>query len=484
MVDRPLPDLASVRRVHLIAISGVAMASLAGMLRSRGLEVTGSDQNVYPPMSTLLERLRIPVRLGFRAENLDPPPDLVVVGNVVSRGNPEVEALLARGLPYVSMPEALLHFFIEGKRSLVVAGTHGKTTSTALLGWVLECAGRNPSVMVGGEAIDFEGNFQVGGGEDFVIEGDEYDTAFFDKGPKFLHYRPRGLVLTSIEFDHADIYRDLKHVTESFVALLKIVPADCPVVACIDFPRVEKALYKGRRSVERFGFSPAADWRADELREEGGRTRFSIRFNGRVEAELGLRLMGEINVRNALGVFALCRKLGLSAGEIRPGLESFRGVRRRQELLADGEVVVIDDYAHHPTAIAGTIEAVRRRYPGRRLWAIFEPRSNTSRRRIFQKEFAEALAGADAAIVAPAFFKETDKLPESERLSVEDIVAAVRAAGRDAHTFPDVDAIFAHLRRSIREGDVVVFMSNGAFGGLPRRFFASLGAVAAPMAKR
>ena len=470
MSDGEAPELDSVKRVHLIAISGVAMTSLAGMLVRRGLQVTGSDQNVYPPASTLLERLGIAVRLGYRPENLDPAPDLVVVGNAVSRTNPEVAAMLERGLPYVSMPQAIRRFFLRGKRSLVIAGTHGKTTSTAMLAWVMACAGRDPSVMVGGESLDFGGNFRLGDGEDFVIEGDEYDTAFFDKEPKFLHYEPRGLVLTAVEFDHADIYRDLAHVRDAFVKLLRIVPEESPLVVCSDFPHVEDVVRTAERRAERFGLDSAADWTATDVGDEDGRTCFTVRRAGRSEADLALLAMGEMNVRNALGVFALCRRLGMSAGEIRPGLESFRGVRRRQEVICDRPVTVIDDFAHHPTAIASTLEAVRRRYPGRKLWAVFEPRSNTSRRRIFQSELTQALRAADASVVASVFFKATDPIPQAERLSVERIVAELRAAGRDADTLPDDDAILAHLRRAVRPGDVVVFMSNGAFGNLPRRF--------------
>jgi UDP-N-acetylmuramate: L-alanyl-gamma-D-glutamyl-meso-diaminopimelate ligase len=471
-------DLSAVRRVHLIAISGVAMTSLAGMLKSRGLEVSGSDQNVYPPASTLLERLGIPVRIGYRPENLDPTPDLVVVGNAVSRTNPEVAGMLERNLPYTSMPDAIRRFFLAGKRSLVVAGTHGKTTSTAMLAWVLASAGRDPSLMLGGEALDFAGNFRLGTGQDFVIEGDEYDTAFFDKGPKFLHYEPRGLVLTAVEYDHADIYRNLEEVTAAFVKLLKIVPLDAPVLACSDFPQIERTLRDSGRGVERFGLAPTADWRATAIRDERGRTRFTVCFEGRAEAELAIRPIGEMNVRNALGVFALCRKLGLSAADIRPGLESFRGVRRRQEVIRAEPVTVIDDFAHHPTAIAASLEGVRRRYPGRKLWTVFEPRSNTSRRRTFQKELAEALRDTDVAVVASVFFKETDPLPEADRLSVLQVIEDLRAAGREAETFPDNEKILEYLCRGVRPGDVVVFMSNGAFGGLPQRF-AGTGDVAA-----
>jgi UDP-N-acetylmuramate: L-alanyl-gamma-D-glutamyl-meso-diaminopimelate ligase len=475
MTEAAAVDLAHVRRVHLVAIGGVGMASLAGMLRARGYEVTGSDQNVYPPASTLLERLGIAVRTPYAPANLEPAPDLVVVGNAVSRTNVEAAAVLERDLPYVSMAEALRRFFLAGKRSLVVAGTHGKSTSTAMLAWTLERAGRDPSLMLGGESIDFGGNFRLGGGRDFVIEGDEYDTAFFDKGPKFLHYEPKALILTAIEFDHADIYRDLDHVTGAFVSLLRLLPADAPLVACADFPRVAAALAEAGRASESFGSSAGADWRLANLRDERGRTRFEVRRHGTVEAELAIPPMGEMNARNALGVFALCRALGLAVSAIRPGLESFRGVRRRQEVLRERPVVVIDDFAHHPTAIAGTLEAVRLRHPERRLWAVFEPRSNTSRRRVFQREFTEALASADRTVLARVYFKESDPLAEPERLSVDTIVADLRARGREAATFATNDEILEHLRGEAHEGDVVVFMSNGAFGDLPRRFAAAVG---------
>jgi UDP-N-acetylmuramate: L-alanyl-gamma-D-glutamyl-meso-diaminopimelate ligase len=467
-------DPSRIRRIHLIAIAGVDMASLAGMLRERGFEVSGSDENVYPPMSDVLAGLGITVKTPYDAANLDPAPDLVIIGNAVRRTNVEAVATLERGLPYTSMAEALRILFLAGKRSLVVAGTHGKTTTTAMLAWVLHAAGRDPSVMVGGAAIDFGGgNYRLGAGEDFVVEGDEYDTAFFDKGPKFLHYEPRGLILNAIEFDHADIYADVEQVTEAFVKLLRLVPKGAPVLACADFPRVETALYRAGRAADRFGVSPTADWRPLDVREEGGRTRFRVRHAGRDEDEVAIRLMGAMNVRNALAVYALCRRLELSPDEILPGLESFRGVRRRQEIVADGAILVLDDFAHHPTAIAGTIEAVRRRYPSRRLWAVFEPRSNTSRRNVFQEDFADALAGADRTLLARAFFKESDPLKEGERLDVDAIVARIRDAGREAETLPDPEAILARLREETRPGDVVVFMSNGAFGGLPRRFAAA-----------
>jgi UDP-N-acetylmuramate: L-alanyl-gamma-D-glutamyl-meso-diaminopimelate ligase len=468
------PPAASVRRVHLVAIGGVGMTALAGMLHERGYRVSGSDGELYPPASTLLERLGIPVRKGFAAENLEPPPDLVVIGNAVSRSNPEVQAVLERRLPYTSMAEAIRRLFLAGKRPVVVAGTHGKTTSTALLAWVLEQAGRAPSALLGGEAIDFGTNFRLGSGELFVVEGDEYDTAFFDKEPKFLHYEPQALLLTAIEFDHADIYRDLDHVTEAFEKLLALLPPDSPIVASADFPRVKRALDRAGRSAERFGLSSEADWRAIEVHDTGGRTRFAVSVRGRLEAEVSTVLMGDINVRNVLGVYALARKLGLEPREIVPGVASFRGVRRRQEVLREEPLVVIDDFAHHPTAIAGTLEAVRRRYPDRTLWAVFEPRSNTSRRRVFQHEFPRALAAADRILLSEVFHKDTDRLAPEERLSVDRVVAELRQLGRSARAFASPEEILAELERQVRPGEVVVFMSNGAFGGIPRRFAAAV----------
>jgi UDP-N-acetylmuramate: L-alanyl-gamma-D-glutamyl-meso-diaminopimelate ligase len=324
--------------------------------------------------------------------------------------------------------------------------------------------------MVGGDSLDFGGNYRLGGGEDFVLEGDEYDTAFFDKGPKFLHYEPRGVVVTAVEFDHADIYRDLDHVVAAFVSLLRIVPPESPVLVSADFPHTEAVVRGAGREVERFGFAISADWLATDVRDEGGRTRFVVRRHGRAEGELALLAMGPMNVRNALGVYALARAIGLSSDEIRGGLESFRGVRRRQEILREEPVTVIDDFAHHPTAIAATLEAVRARYPGRKLHAVFEPRSNTSRRRTFQKEFAKALAAADSSVVASVFFKESDPLPPGERLAVGEIVLELLASGREATTLPDDNAILAHLKHTVEPGEVVVFLSNGAFGGLPHRF--------------
>ncbi|MBI4516099.1 MAG: hypothetical protein HY699_09840 [Deltaproteobacteria bacterium] len=467
--------LRGVHRIHLIAICGVAMAALAGMLKQRGYAVSGSDENVYPPMSTLLERWGITIRSGFCADNLADRPEVVIVGNKVSRNNPEVEALLAGGIPYLSLPQALREFFLAGKRSLVVAGTHGKTTSTAMLAWVLEQAGRDPSMLVGGEAKNFGGNFKLGAGHEFVLEGDEYDTAFFDKGPKFLHYQPQALLLTAVEFDHADIYRDLDHVKAAFGQLIDILPAGAPVAVAADFPHALAVVQREGLRPETFGLSHAADWRATNLRAGNGRSIFEISHHGRGETSVATGLPGAINARNALGVYVLARQLGLRPAEIVAGLNTFAGVARRQELVGEfGGVTVIDDFAHHPTAVAGAVAAMRQFYPGRRLWAVFEPRSNTSRRKVFQQDYIEAFAAADRVIIGGVFQKQSDEVASEQLFSPAQLAHDLNARGIEARAFPEVDTITVALSRNTRPGDVILLMSNGSFGGLREKLAAAL----------
>lgn len=459
----------SARHIHLIAICGVGMSALAGMLKERGYEVSGSDENVYPPMSTVLERLGITIRQGFCAANLAGRPDLVVVGNKVSRTNPEVEALLAGGLPYVSFPQALAELFLAGRHAVVVAGTHGKTTSTALLAWVLERAGRDPSLMVGGESLDFHGNYKLGGGPHFVVEGDEYDTAFFDKGPKFLHYRPQALLLTAVEFDHADIYRDVTHVQEAFRRLVALLPAGAALAVAADFPHAA-AVTAGHSSRISFGLGDAAEWRAVNLRDNGRATIFDITHGGARECTAAIPQPGPINARNALGVFVLARSLGLTTAEILPALSSFRGVARRQEVVADvGGITLVDDFAHHPTAVAGVIAALRLRYRNRRLWAVFEPRSNTSRRKVFQQEYVQAFAAADEVVIGGVFQKQTDTLSAAEVFSPQQLADDLVARNMHARAPATVDTIVALLAEEARPGDVILLMSNGNFGGLRQK---------------
>ncbi|MGH3055389.1 MAG: UDP-N-acetylmuramate--L-alanine ligase, partial [Gaiellaceae bacterium] len=386
---------------------------------------------------------------------------------------PEVEALLASDIAYVSLPQALAELFIADRRSVVVAGTHGKTTSTAMLAWVLQEAGRDPSMMVGGDSLDFGGNYKLGKGDCFVIEGDEYDTAFFDKGPKFLHYRPQALLLTAVEFDHADIYRDLEHVKAAFRQLVTILPAQAPLVVATDFPHA-RDVAKKHKSLTTFGLG--AEWQAANLRDNGTHTIFVITHNGTMDCSARIQQPGGINARNALGVFVMARALGLKTAEILPGLASFRGVARRQEPVGEWRgITVIDDFAHHPTAVAGAIAAVRLRYPRRRLWAVFEPRSNTSRRKVFQREYVQAFAAADQVIIGGVFRKDTDQVAESDLFSPEHLVADLVERRISARTLPDADAIRTALLDEMRSGDVVLLMSNGSFGGLREKLVTSLG---------
>ncbi len=464
------------RRIHLIAICGVAMSALAGMLKQRGYEVSGSDENMYPPMSTLLERLGIAVRIGFRAEHLADRPDLVIVGNKVSRTNPEVAALLASGLPYVSFPQALAELFIAGRQSLVVAGTHGKTTSTAMLAWVLEQAGRDPGMLVGGEALNFGGNCKLGQGEFFVVEGDEYDTAFFDKTPKFLHYGARTAVITSVEFDHADIYRDLDHVKQAFRGLVARMPKDGTLVAAIDHSGVRDVIEKPPCRVVPYGVDAAAKggeaartgFRASALEVTPQGTRFFVARDGTPLGSALVPLDGRHNVENALAAIAVADVLGVPPAEAIAALPAFRGVKRRQEVRGEVRgIVVLDDCAHHPTAVRETIAAVRARYAGRRLLAVFEPRTNTSRRKVFQADYAAAFHGADLVVIATVpdapLYSATGEV--TERFSAEELARDLAQRGTSARAIEGTDAIVEWLCGELVPGDVVLAMSNGSFGG-------------------
>jgi UDP-N-acetylmuramate: L-alanyl-gamma-D-glutamyl-meso-diaminopimelate ligase len=468
-------SLAPGAHIHVIAVGGVAMATFAAMLKERGYQVSGSDQGVYPPMSDFLARAGITVMQSYCAENLHPAPDLVVVGNAVSRTNPEVGALLASRIPYISFPQALGELFLPDKRSLVIAGTHGKTTSTALLGWVLEKAARHPSMLLGGISCNFDQGYRLGDGEFFVIEGDEYDTAFFDKGPKFLHYRPQGVVVNAIEFDHADIYRDLDHVKQAFARLLALVPDGAPIVICSDFPAALDVAQAAQKPFTTFGFSAHAAWQVRDVFDDGQHLHFTVMYQQKEIARFATPLMGQMNIRNALGVTALCWSLGIPANDLAPGFASFLGVERRQEVIGEAQgITIIDDFAHHPTAVTVTIEAVKMRYPQRRLWAVFEPRSNTCRRRIFQQPLANALARADGVVLGPVFTKPQDPIATEELFSPAELTADLQQLGKKAHAGQGTEEIISFLIEQCRAGDVVLVMSNGAFGGLPRKLLATL----------
>jgi UDP-N-acetylmuramate: L-alanyl-gamma-D-glutamyl-meso-diaminopimelate ligase len=483
----PLVDQfpAHAKHVHIMGVGGTAMAALAGMLVDAGYRVTGSDgQRVYPPMSTYLESLGITVMEGYKAENLNPRPDLVVVGNVVRATYPEAEALLASDIPYLSFPGLLEARFLPGRRDIVVAGTHGKTTTTALTAYLLEAAGRDPGFLIGGMAVNFDRTARTGTGRQFVIEGDEYDTAFFDKGPKFLHYRPTTVILTSIEFDHADIYRDLEHCMEAFGRLMPLVPEDGLVVARWDDDNVAKVASATKAEVRRYG--PGQDWdgRIEAVDTTRGVMRFSVLREGRLFGTFESGLVGAHNLYNQVAAVAALEREGLTAEDLAPGFSGFRGIKRRQEVIGErGGVTVVDDFAHHPTAVRLTLDALRLRFGGRRLWAIFEPRSNTSRRNVFQAAYGEAFDAADITVIAPP--RDLDRIPEEERFSAQQLVSDVRARGREAFVWGQGSSPQASVEEGADEiahlvaanacpGDVVAVLSNGGFGGLHRRLLQRL----------
>jgi UDP-N-acetylmuramate: L-alanyl-gamma-D-glutamyl-meso-diaminopimelate ligase len=478
-----LPD--SLEHVHLVAVGGTGMGALAGLLRARGLRVTGSDRALYPPMSEALARWGIPVALAFEPKHvLEDRPDLVVIGNAVRPDNPEARAAIEAGIPYRSFSDALYELAIAGHHSVVVAGTHGKTTTTSLLGALLVGAGRDPSLLLGGIALDFDGPFREGGGPHFVVEGDEYDTAFFDKTPKFLHYHPRTLLLTSVEFDHADIYRDLDHVKRAFRELVGTLPDGGAIVAAIDEPNVRDVVGEAPCPVIGYGVgaSSAATWQARDLEADASGTAFSVWRGRRELARARAPLFGRHNVANALGALATASALGVPLEACLEPLARYRGVRRRQEQRAEVRgITVVDDFAHHPTAVRETIGAMRARYPGRRVVAVFEPRSNTSRRAIFESDFVDALASADRALVlaveAAPIYSATGEV--SEFLDATAVARALRERGTAAAAHRSVDAVLDDLIDSCAPGDVVLLMSNGDFGGLRERLPERLAARAA-----
>ena len=466
-------DRSSIRRIHLIGVCGTAMASLAGMLQAKGYQVAGSDQGVYPPMSTFLEKLGIQLFDGFSEKHLVPSPDLVVIGNVVSRGNPEVEQTLNEKIRYASMAEVLKEFFIRGKRSCVVTGTHGKTTTASLLAWLLESAGLDPSFLVGGIAENFGSSFKLGNGDLFVIEGDEYDTAFFDKGPKFLHYLPERVILNNCEFDHADIYADFEAVKTSFRRLINIIPSRGKLIACWDDAVVRELSSRAFCPVERFGLTSEAQWVARSVNFLEKTTQFELVQNGVSRGRFETALAGNFNIKNCLAAIACASDLGLSPDRIAEGLRTFKNVKRRLEISGEARgVTVFDDFAHHPTAIHETLSAVKARYPGSRVWAIFEPRSATSRRNVFQKEFAECFRQADRVVLCSLFAPE--KLDPTVRLDVAQIIQELRAQGIEACQRESANAIVQEIAPQLRKGDKVLIMSNGGFDGIHHKLLSAL----------
>jgi UDP-N-acetylmuramate: L-alanyl-gamma-D-glutamyl-meso-diaminopimelate ligase len=466
------------RHIHLSGICGTAMASLAGLLREKGCTVTGSDAAAYPPMSDLLREMGVPVAQPYAAENLDSKPDLVVIGNALSRGNVEVERVLDERIPFTSMAAVLQEEFLEGRESLVVAGTHGKTTTTSMLAWIYQVASREnpqlePSFLIGGVAENFGTSYQLRATRTFLLEGDEYDTAFFDKGPKFLHYFPDGLILTSVEFDHADIYADLEAVKVAFKRLVNLIPRRGVVVAYDGSENVTECVSRAFCRVERYGFSDRADWRIENFRHEGGKSLWEVHHVGTLWAELEMQVAGEHNVLNATAAAALAFGHGVPVTAIQAALAGFLSVKRRLEVRAvvDG-VTIIDDFAHHPTAIRETLRALRQAYAGAKLWAVLEPRSNTLRRNVFANELVESLALADAVILDAVY--QQQRIPEGERLHPEQVIAALNAAGTPAELCSDVAAIVDSLDRQLKPGDVVAILSNGGFDGIYEKLPAKL----------
>ncbi len=470
-------------KVHLIGVCGTAMATLAALLRQRGLDVQGSDQGVYPPMSEFLASEGIRAFDGYDASHITSDLSLVVIGNAISRGNPELEAVLSRKIRYCSLPEAIREHFLWGARSIVVAGTHGKTTTTSLAGWVLTSAGTDPTVLIGGIARNFGddgSSYRIGAGREFVIEGDEYDSAFFDKTAKFLKYLPDIAVVNNVEFDHADIYPNLDAVLQAFQRLALLVPRNGLLLLGHDSEHALGLKAHAVSPVESFGFSEEADWVAYDLTATDGVQHFSVRHGRDYCGAFDLPLMGEHNVRNALAAIAVGAAVDLDQTTIARGLRTFRGVKRRLEVVGEvGGVTVYDDFAHHPTAVVETLRAVRQAYPGRRVWAVFEPRSASSCRKIFQRDFARAFSGAaaDETLIATVF---RSTLPDGERLSVEDLVDEICNAGRKARHVGGADHIIDTIIAERRSGDVVVIMSNGGFDNIHRRLLARLREIGQP----
>jgi len=459
-------------RVHFVGVCGVAMSAVAAELERLGAHVTGSDRAAYPPASEVLARAGVRVFEGFHAEHLDPAPDLVVVGNAVSRGNPEVERVLEQGLAYISLAELVGRLFLDGREPVVVAGTHGKTTTTALCAWCLRRAGRDPGWLVGGLPLGTGKGFHVGDGPTFVLEGDEYDTAFFDKRPKFVHYRPRVAVLNNLEYDHADVYRDLEALRWAFRQLLRIVPRSGLVVANADDPEVRGMAREAPCPVWTYSLKgEPADWTGAW---KAGRV--SVQGPGGVAFSADTNLVGSHQGWNVLAAAAVLSHLGLAPEEIAEGIASFPGVRRRAELVGEaGGVRVYDDFAHHPTAVRGTLEGFRERFPDARIWAVLEPRSNTMRRAVFQEVLASAFDAADRVCIRRPV--EPEKAPAGDRLDVERLARDVSARGTPAAAFPNADAIVACLADELRPGDVVVVMSNGGFEGIHGRLLEALAGV-------
>ena len=458
-----------IRSVHFVGICGTAMASTAVALQEKGLRVTGSDQNVYPPMSTFLADRQVELMSGYSEHNLAHKPDLVVIGNAISRGNAEAEYVLERKLRYCSLPELLKEYFIRGKRSLVVAGTHGKTTTTSLLTWVFEHNGCNPSYLIGGIPNNLGQGARFTESEWFIIEGDEYDTAFFDKRSKFVHYLPEVAIINNIEFDHADIFENLAAIQTSFRRLINLVPRNGLLLANGDDPNVVPLLEINHCPVKRFGLGEANAVRAFNLTLAATASEFEI-----PSFKFRLNLLGELNVRNALAVVGCAKQCGLKNSQIQSAFDTFKGIKRRMEIRGiSGGVTIVDDFGHHPTAIRETLRALRVRFSGQRIWAVFEPRSNTTRRNVFQQELVSAFKDSDRVVIAQV--ARLEQVPAAERLDPERLMQDIKSSGKIGVYLPDVDSIVEHLKKNTEGGDVICVFSNGGFGGIHSKLLQQLG---------
>lgn len=467
-------DLKQGSHVHLMGICGTAMASLAGLLKDRGFKITGSDSNPYPPMSTQLESLGISIMKGYKAENLHPQPDFVIVGNVISANNEEAQELLKLGIAYTSLPKAMGEFIIGDRESVVVSGTHGKTTTTSMMSWVAEAAGVKPGFLIGGIPKNFSQSFKNPEGNFFIIEGDEYDTAFFDKVPKFIHYKPKHVILTSVEFDHADIYKDLQAVKDSFARLMTLIPENGTLLACAEDANVMELRHLAKcRNSFTYGFGSNADFRAKVLFQNDKGLGFEVHHKGEILGPYSMQITGDYNILNATAVVAMSKCLGFSENRIQIAMESFEGVKRRQEILGEPNgILIIEDFAHHPTAVRETVKGIQKKYPHRKVFSVFEPRSATSRRKVFQKAYVEAFKGSHEVLLAKAF--DQAKIDEENRFSSHELVADLRQSGVVAEDFENVEQIVSALKARATKGDVILIMSNGGFDGIYGKLMSAL----------
>ncbi len=466
--------------IHLMGICGTAMASMAGLLKSRGYKITGSDQNPYPPMSTQLEGLGIQIQKGYKKENLHPKPDFVIVGNVISKSNEEAQELLKLEIPYTSLPKAMGEFIIENRQSICISGTHGKTTTTSLMSWVAEIAGAKPGFLVGGIPKNFSQSFKNPEGDFFVIEGDEYDTAFFDKVPKFIHYKPKHVIFTSCEFDHADIYKDLDAVKAAFAQLMELIPLDGSLMACAHEKNVMDLVSKCKaKKTFTYGIkgkvseSFSVDYVANIKSIDSAGTKFEVWFRGQELSTFFVQMSGDYNVLNALAVIGLAHQLGWDLTKVSKACETFEGVKRRQEVLGEPNgILVIEDFAHHPTAVRETVKGIKSRYRGRKVLAVFEPRSATSRRKVFQKDYVEAFKECDQILLAKAF--DQTKIDEADRFSSEELVDDLKKYGKSADVYENADQIVKSLKGTAHKGDLILIMSNGGFDGIYEKLMKAL----------